>query len=476
MTAATQAEALAGIAARPAPAALPSAKRIMLSGWGRFPRAEAQVYRPEKIAELAAVIAGNSTTLIARGAGRAYGDAAINQSNRVVNLERLNRMLDFNAETGVLRCEAGVTIAEIIDVFLPRGFFPPVTPGTKFVTIGGSVAADVHGKNHHRDSSLAGHVLSLDVMLASGEMRRCSRERDAELFWATVGGMGLTGVILEVELRLRTVESAWLQGEVVRARDVDQAIETFERYDREYQYSVAWIDCLSSGRGGVLGRCVINLGNFAAREALDSKRGAAPFRLPRRLRATVPFDFPEIALNPLTVRAFNSLYYAVHRGGKKGVLFDYDSFFYPLDSINNWNRIYGRRGFVQYQCVWPLGESRAGLIEVLEAISKSGRGSFLTVLKKFGPQEGMLSFPMPGYTLALDFPVDDGLFPFLDKLDEMVLKRGGRVYLAKDARMKPEIFRAMYPDFARWQAVKAAADPNNRFASSLSRRLNMGPI
>jgi decaprenylphospho-beta-D-ribofuranose 2-oxidase len=449
------------------------AQHAVLSGWGRYPSADSDVYRPEKISELAAVVAADSAPLIARGAGRAYGDAALNAGGRVARIERLNRMLAFDPATAILRAEAGVTIAEIIDVFLTRGYFPPVTPGTRFVTLGGSIAADVHGKNHHRDSSLAAHVLGFDLMLASGAIRRCSREENAELFWATVGGMGLTGVILEVELRLRPIKSAWLEGELIRAANVDEAIEAFERSDRDYGYSVAWIDCVS--RGAKLGRSVLNVGNFAARDALPKRLAQEPYRTPPRIRGAVPFNFPHFALNSLSMQAFNFLIYTTHRGSRVPALFDYDSFFYPLDSILNWNRIYGKRGFVQYQCVWPAAESRAGLIEVLDTIAKSRRASFLTVLKKFGAQDGMLSFPMPGYTLALDFPVADGLFEFLDGLDEMVLKRGGRVYLAKDARMKPATFRAMYPNLAKWQAAKAAADANNRFSSSLSRRLQMDP-
>src|SRR5579863_4693078 len=218
----------------------PHPRHAMLSGWGRYPLSESDIYRPDRIAELQAVVSGNSSSLIARGLGRAYGDAALNDQNRVVDLTRLNRMLAFDATTGLLRCEAGVTIAELIDVFLPRGFFPPVTPGTRFVTLGGSVAADVHGKNHHRDSSLASHVTSFDLMIATGEVLRCAREDTAALFWATVGGMGLTGVILELELRMRRVDSAYLEGEVIRARNIDAAIEAFERTDAQYGYSVAW--------------------------------------------------------------------------------------------------------------------------------------------------------------------------------------------------------------------------------------------
>jgi decaprenylphospho-beta-D-ribofuranose 2-oxidase len=453
--------------------ASPKPMRAMLAGWGRYPVAESDVYRPEKLAELAAIVRSNATPLVARGAGRAYGDAAINGGGRVVDIERLNRMLAFDPATGTLRAEAGVTISEIIDVFLPQGFFPPVTPGTRFVTLGGSIAADVHGKNHHRDSSLAAHVSSFDLMLASGDVVRCSREENPELFWATVGGMGLTGVIIEAELRLRRIESAYLQGELIRAENIDAAVEAFERTDQQYRYSMAWIDCASAGAR--LGRCVFTVGNFARTDALPPALRQDPLNTPPRSKPRVPIDFPAFALSTPTIRAFNELYYRTHRGSREQKFFDYRSFFYPLDSIHDWNRIYGKRGFVQYQCVWPVEESRAGLIETLEAIRAHRRYPFLTVLKKFGAQEGLMSFPMPGYTLALDFPVADGLFEFLDELDAMVLKRGGRVYLAKDARIRPDLFRAMYPNLARWQQAKASADPGCRFSSSLARRIGMIP-
>ncbi|HVA76635.1 MAG TPA: FAD-binding oxidoreductase [Candidatus Binataceae bacterium] len=455
------------------PSVLARPKRAKLCGWGRYPALECDLYRPEKLSELAAIVESNSTSLIARGAGRAYGDAAVNADNRVVDVTRLDRMISFDPESATLRAEAGVTLAEIIDVFLPRGFFPPVVPGTRYVTLGGSIAADIHGKSHHRDSSLAAHVASFALMLASGEIRRCSREDNSDLFWGSVGAMGLTGVILEVELKLRRIESAWLEGELIRAPNLDSALEAFERTDGEYGNSVAWIDCASAK--GRLGRSILNVANFARRDSLPPAMRQEPFAVAPKFRPAVPFDLPNFALSPLTVRAFNGVIYAMHRGSAERVRFDYQSFFFPLDSIHDWNRIYGKRGFVQYQCVWPEAESRAGLIEILEAISASRRGSFLTVLKKFGAQDGMLSFPMPGYTLALDFPVADGLLEFLDRLDAMVLKRGGRVYLAKDARMRAETFRAMYPNLPRWRQVKASVDPNNRFSSSLARRIGMLP-
>src|ERR1700731_2828289 len=268
----------------------PKPRHATLTGWGRYPLSESDILRPEKIAELQAIVTGNATSLIARGAGRAYGDAALNDHNRVVDLTRLDRMLSFDPSTAILRCEAGVTIAEIIDVFLPRGFFPPVTPGTRFVTLGGSIAADVHGKNHHRDSSLASHVTSFDLMVASGEVFRCSREENSDLFWATVGGMGLTGVILELELRMRHVESAYLDGELIRAGNVDAAIEAFERIDAQYGYSVAWIDCNSPK--GALGRSILNVGNFATLDQLPPAAAQNPLRTMPKLSPLVPFNFP----------------------------------------------------------------------------------------------------------------------------------------------------------------------------------------
>jgi len=453
-------------------AKLPAGKRMELAGWGRYPICESEVFRPEKFAELSAIVASDSQKLIARGAGRAYGDAALNADSRVVDLQRLNRMLDFDPETAILHAEAGVMLDEIIRIFLPRGFFPSAVPGTRFVTLGGALAADIHGKSHHRESSFATQVLWFDLMLASGEVRRCSREENGELFWATIGGMGLTGVILEVAMRLQRVESAYIKGEIIRVGNIDEAIEAFERTDSRYGCSAAWIDCISTG--GSLGRSVLHVGDFAARDALPANLRNEPLHAKEKTSPPVPFNLPNFALNSLSMRAFNVAYYAIHRDQPESVT-PYDVFFFPLDSIHNWNRIYGKRGFVQYQCVWPLNESRAGLIEVLEAISGSGRASFLAVLKKFGAQQGMLSFPMPGYTLALDFPVTNGLMEFLDRLDAMVLKRGGRVYLAKDARMRPDTFRAMYPKFDEWRAAKVQADPNNHFSSTLSRRLQMDP-
>jgi len=444
------------------------ARQMTLSGWGRYPRASCAVYRPERARDMTALFSLPVSTLVARGAGRAYGDAALNQTGAVIDLQRLNRILSFDPR-GLVCCEAGVTFADLIAVFLPRGFFPPASPGTKFVTLGGALAADVHGKSHHREGSFARHVTSFKLILPNGELRRCTPE-DRDLFLATAGGMGLTGVITELELRLRPVSSAYLNVETLPARDLDQALELFDRVD-SHQYSMAWIDCLSRGRA--MGRAIVMAGDFVSPQALAPAQREQPWRIAPRTRHRLPVDLPGLLLNNVSVRAFNELYYRVQRHGAGTHISDYDSFFYPLDSIEQWNRLYGRRGFVQYQCVWPLANGRKALIELLDAISHSRRGSFLAVLKRFGPQEGILSFPMEGYTLALDFPMRRGLLEFLEQLDRLIVAHGGRVYLAKDARLQPAQLRQMYPELPRFRAIRDRLDPDHRLASSLSRRLEI---
>jgi decaprenylphospho-beta-D-ribofuranose 2-oxidase len=445
-----------------------TARQMALSGWGRYPRLSCAVYRPERARELTQLFALPVSTLVARGAGRAYGDAALNQTGAVVDLQRLNRILSFDP-SGLVRCEAGVTFADLIEVFLPRGFFPPASPGTKFVTVGGALAADVHGKSHHREGSFARHVASFKLILPNGELCDCT-PADGDLFLATAGGMGLTGIITELELRLRPVSSAYLAVETLPARNLDQALELFDRVD-SHQYSMAWIDCLSRGRA--MGRAIVMAGDFAPSQALPPAQRDQPWRIAPRARHRLPVDLPGPLLNSVSVRAFNELYYRVQRHGAGNHISDYDTFFYPLDAIEQWNRLYGRRGFVQYQCVWPLAEGRRALIELLDAISRSRRGSFLAVLKRFGPQEGIMSFPMAGYTLALDFPLRRGLLDFLERLDELVVAHGGRVYLAKDARLRPARLRQMYPELPRFRAIRDRVDPNHRLASSLSRRLEI---
>lgn len=440
-----------------------------LSGWGRYPSQTCILERPERYADLRC----DAPSLIARGQGRSYGDAALNENGRVLLTERVNRMLDLDAVNGILRAEAGVTLAEILDVIVPRGWFLPVTPGTRFVSLGGCVAADVHGKNHHHDGSFGDHVLGIELILADGHHVQCSSGEQSELFWATVGGMGLTGIIGEVTLKLIPISSAYMQVQHHTAVNLEQMFQTLQDPAADDRYSVAWIDCLA--QGGQLGRGVVMCGHHANAAELPEDYGAAFSRQVARNRA-IPFDVPAWVLNPFSIGAFNALYYRREGNKRQPFLSGYENYFYPLDGIGQWNRLYGKRGFVQYQCVIPEPAAYDGMRALLQTLSASRRPSFLAVLKRFGAQgRGLLSFPMPGYTLALDLPIrDEGLFTLLNKLDEIVLQHGGRVYLAKDARLSAESFRAMYPRYTAWLKVKKAVDLEGKFSSSLSRRLDIG--
>ncbi|MGO8790922.1 MAG: FAD-binding oxidoreductase [Terriglobia bacterium] len=442
-----------------------------LSGWGRYPVESCHVFRPEKRSELAATLAsGLQTSYIPRGLGRSYGDAALNENGGVIWDVRLNRFLSFDSATGVLECESGVSLAEIIQYFLPRGWFLSVTPGTKFVTVGGAIAADIHGKNHHKEGSFSNFVLDIRLLTSSGEVLLCSPSSNPEIFWATVGGMGLTGIVLSARLRLRRVDSAYVFVDFHKAPNLEDALATMDASDERYDYSVAWIDGLATGKS--MGRSVLMRGNHAAAAEL-------PSRIRQALAApTIPqwnlfLDFPSWILNRLTVKAFNTAYYTVHRTAPRQLV-SFEKFFYPLDAINQWNRMYGKRGFVQYQIALPQASGRAGLGTILDRLARSGRASFLAVLKRFGDAgPGLLSFPLRGYTLALDIPAAPGLVPFLHDLDRMTLDHGGRIYLAKDAVLRAEDFAAMYPKLEAFRAIQRKLDPRGLFSSSLARRLKI---
>ncbi|MCG6976601.1 MAG: FAD-binding oxidoreductase [Acidiferrobacterales bacterium] len=445
-----------------------SAKKF-LAGWGRYPVQECITWRPERASGLYL-----PTPMISRGQGRSYGDAALNENGNVVLTERVNRFLDFDSDSGELRAEAGVTLAEIIDVCLPRGWFLPVTPGTKFVSLGGCIAADVHGKNHHRDGAFSSAVESFSLIVADGTVLNCSRNENSDVFWATVGGMGLTGAIKDVSLRLRPVETARVIAKHQKAQDLEQAFTLLAEEDDSNEYTVAWIDCLARGRS--LGRSVVMHGRHATAEELPASKSVLATG-GRKVR-TLPIDLPSFALNSVSVSLFNAIYYRREGGKQKSFVTDIDRYFYPLDSIHHWNRLYGKRGFVQYQCVLPINTidtAFEGIKRILEQLSASRRASFLAVLKRLGPESGgLLSFPQSGYTLALDLPVrGKDLFAMLDRLDDIVVKAGGRVYLAKDARLGRDSFEAMYPRLSEWREVKQRIDPNNHFDSSMARRLGL---
>ncbi len=448
---------------------------VQLASWGRFPVTPTELLRPARTDELLSLLGERRyASLIGRGYGRSYGDAALNAGGGVVEQTRLDRMLAFDETTGVLVAEAGLRLKDILEVFVPRGWFLPVTPGTKYVSLGGALACDIHGKNHHRDASFSDHVEWFELLTADGRLRRCSKTEQADLFWATAGGMGLTGLILTVALKLRRIETAYISVDYARTRDLDETLERCEAEDDRYRYAVCWIDCLATGKR--LGRSVLMRGDHLAAAELPARLRDRPLALPRKREVAVPFSFPNGVINPLTVKAFNTAFYHKHPKSRVGVVVDFDTYFYPLDAVLEWNRIYGRRGFVQYQPVLPLETSRATLIKLLEALSRAKIASFLAVLKRFGPQEGLLSFPMPGYTLALDIPMTGArMLAVLDELDDIVVQAGGRIYLGKDARLKPRHLEAMYPRLAQWRRIKQAVDPEGVFSSDLARRVGLLP-
>lgn len=441
---------------------------MKLSGWGRYPVVDAQVYAPRSIEALRELVM-SKPSMIARGNGRAYGDSAINRS-ATIEMRHLNHLLSFDQEAGQLTAEAGVILGDIISAFLPLGWFPMVTPGTKFVTLGGMIAADVHGKNHHKVGSFRQCVDWIEVMGADGAIQRCSPDVNIDLFENTLGGMGLTGVILRAAIRLRPVKTAWIQQTTIPAANLEAAMAAFD-HAQDVTYSVAWIDCLGTGRS--LGRSLVMLGEHAEVAELPPDRALRPLAAPAKRKLAIPLDFPAIALNRFTVQAFNALYYSAgsRNAGKR--LVDWDSYFYPLDAILGWNRIYGRKGFAQFQCALPLDRSAPGLSALLEAISQAGAGSFLAVLKRFGQQQGGFSFPMEGYTLALDFPVTAQTLALLDRLDKITVEHSGRFYLAKDSRMSAETLRASDGRVEDFTRIRQDSGCKNRFRSSQSERLSI---
>lgn len=440
-----------------------------LSGWGRYPRCETTLLAPQS-AEEAARLAAGVDGWIARGNGRSYGDASIGLKQTLA-MRGAGRMLAFEPESGRLTVEAGVLLADILATFVPRGYFPPVVPGTKLVTVGGMIAADVHGKNHHRDGGFGRHVESIKLALPDGSCLTCSTAENPELLDATIGGMGLTGVITEATFCLNRIETSWIRHRTEVAHNLEQAMALIEAANTAH-YSVAWIDCLATGQS--LGRSLVYSGEHASRDdVIRLGRSLPHFPEPSSASLPVLIDFPSFALNRLSVRAFNEAYYrrGAAAAGRESLV-AWDPFFFPLDSILDWNRIYGRRGFVQHQSVIPFGAAREALTEILSLISREGSASFLAVLKTLGPGDGLLSFPMPGYTLALDFSMSEATMSLLEQVDAIVVRSGGRLYLAKDARQSRTTFEAGYghilPQFAE---LRRSIGADAKINSYLSRRL-----
>jgi decaprenylphospho-beta-D-ribofuranose 2-oxidase len=438
---------------------LSAASEPQLEGWGRVPLPGREI-RSE---DFEAVTRGAA---LSRGLGRSYGDSSLpaRPDDRVASSLLADRILAFDEATGVLHAEAGLSMRAINQVFLGRGFYSPVTPGTQRITLGGMVAADVHGKNHHRDGTFGAHVLRLRLRVADGRILWCSPAEEPDLFRATLGGMGLTGHVLEVVCRLARIPSPWIHAETERVPDIDRYIEALKAAAREWPHTMGWIDCLSRGRS--LGRGVLYRGRWA-------EPHEAPREVPTPLtRPALPFVLPGFVLNPLSVRAFNALLYASHVPRVKRGIRHPEAFFFPLDAIGHWNRMYGPRGFTQYQCVMPDAAGHGAARRFLELLTGKGGASMLCVIKDCGPEgQGLLSFPRPGISIALDIPIRDGTQALVDALNEVVIAEGGRIYLAKDQFTRREHYRAMEPRLPEWQRIRRHWDPEGRLRSAQSVRI-----
>ena len=428
----------------------------MLS-WGRYPKtAHHRVHKPAWNDQVPDILRSAALgSLLPYGLGRSYGDSCLNAGRELIDCRRLNRILGFDEATGMLRCESGVSLSDILDVFLPKGWFLPVTPGTRFVTVGGAIANDVHGKNHHCAGTFGAHVFQIALQRSNDGLVICNSEENSDMLRATIGGLGLTGVIAWADIQLKRVAGPWIDAESIPFQSLNTFLDLSRESNDHFEYTVAWLDCFA----GKNARGIFFRGNHAADHGKEfhSKRGPK-----------LPFALPAWMLNRYSVKAFNTAYYRIHAARKGTAAVPYDSFFYPLDSVRQWNLLYGKRGFLQYQCVIPETNVE-GVEELLDRIARSGMGSFLGVLKQFGsaPPAGMLSFPRPGLTIALDFAMrGERTLKLMQSLDEIVQQSGGALYPAKDARMSPALFEASFP---RWRGFVPYIDP--KMSSSFWRRV-----
>ena len=430
-----------------------------LRSWGNYPLIQSLKRLFHSADELRDILLTQFSG-IAYGNGRSYGDSALAKQH--IDTRAYNKIRHFDDKNGIIHVESGLLLSDILEQVVPKGWFLSVTPGTKYITVGGAIASDVHGKNHHIDGCFSASVLEFGLMLATGEQRRLSRQSHADLFHATCAGMGLTGVILDVKLQLKKISSSKIAERSIKTENLKETFSVFEQHS-DSPYSVAWIDCLA--KGPKLGRSVVKMGDF---------HSGAGFEYRPKRRLSLSFYWPAFVLNRFTVALFNALYYGKQRKKEQQQLVDIDSFFYPLDGIANWNRLYGKGGFTQYQFILPIETSYDGLSDILTTIAESGRASFLAVLKLYGDEnENYLSFPMKGYSLALDFKIDDGLFDFLHTLDALVLKYSGRVYLAKDVRLSRAVFDAGYAKADDFRALRQAHGMCDTFYSLQSKRLEI---
>jgi decaprenylphospho-beta-D-ribofuranose 2-oxidase len=445
----------------------------LVSGWGLTPVSASHVVQPASRDEMASAAKGAGPRgMIPRGLGRAYGDSAMNAGGTVLVSTEVSGVLELDERTGVARVLAGTSLHDLMRQVVPKGWFVPVTPGTRYITVGGAIAADVHGKDHHASGCFGQHVRSMVLALPDGTTLTLTPESHPEEFWATCGGMGLTGTILEATIGLYPIETSRLLVDVDRVPDLDTALATLAEGGDRHRYSVAWVDLLA--RGGTLGRSVLTQGDFAPRDALEGRHRADPLAYDPMEPVPLP-PMPSGVINRLSMRAFNELWFRKAPRSRHGDLQSISTFFYPLDMFARWNRMYGPKGFLQWQFVIPFGAEDT-LREILETLASGHDApSALTVLKYFGESDpGPLSFPGPGWTFALDVPGGHhGLGPVLDRLDRRVADVGGRLYFAKESRMRPELVPVMYPRLDEWRAVRDQLDPDRQMVSDLARRLHL---
>ena len=430
-----------------------------IKGWGNFPKAEGKVFRPERVGDLFAVINKGDKTLLARGGGTSYGDASINVDGINIDTKRLNRMLHFDPQDGILHCQSGVTLEDIIKTFLVKGWFLNVTPGTQFATVGGCIACDSHGKNW-KAGSFSNHIKGLRLMLHDGSIVCCDDNHNSDIFYATCGGMGMTGIILDVQLQLKRVRSSYVDVETLWFENLRELFDLLCESKESYEYNFAWVD--SHKEGYNLGRGVLQRANHNNNECLFYKEN---------WKVSVPFCMPSLAINKYSVNAFNSINYTMAKIRKSKKTIYLIQYFYPLDGVINWNNIYGKRGLIEYQIAIPVRDAYETIVSILKIVSKSKLASVVAAIKPIVKSKGLISFPINGYTLAIDFQYSTKVLQLLDKLDRIVVEKGGRVYLAKDARLSAKNFREMYSEsLDSWEFIREKCNARGKFLSLMFNR------
>ena len=431
-----------------------------VTNWGNFPVVEKEIKSEDSVDRIKDFVRNNNE-VIARGNGRCYGDASL--SEHIFSTKRLNKFISFDRLNGIIECESGVLLSQILEIIVPQGYFLYVTPGTKFISVGGAIASDVHGKNHHAEGCFSEYVEAFSLLNENSEVITCSRTENTDKFWATIGGMGLTGIILSAKFKLKNIETAYIRQESIKAQNLDEIFKLFEESE-SWTYNVAWIDCLQTGKN--IGRSILMRGEHAFKHELPKKLQQKPLRLKQKFIPKVPFYFPDFMLNKWSVRLFNYLYFNKQKRREIKNFVDYETFFYPLDVVNDWNKIYGKKGFIQYQMVIPKAQGKEGMRKILDTIAKSGNGSFLAVLKLFGKENPLAynAFPLEGYTLALDFKVNSKLTKLVADLDEIVEEFGGRIYLTKDSMSKSSLTNYLQnvqnPKFVSMQHKRIISNSN----------------